>query len=78
MKRAVSPARKPDLDITYTAFVCGSGRVLPIVESIGRRVVRQIDAEGSEGRRLLARGQVRLWPTDRRGSIVRPTTKISH
>lgn len=45
----------------YTAVVTGNGRVLPIVETVGRRVLREIDPESMEGRRLLAQGRVELW-----------------
>ncbi len=44
----------------YTAAVCGDGRVLPIVERLGRRQVREIDPLSSRGRELLASGSVTL------------------
>jgi hypothetical protein len=45
----------------YQAAVLGTGEILNIVESIGRRQLRNIDPAGREGRRLLAEGQVHLW-----------------
>jgi len=45
----------------WTALVTGEGRVLPIVEKIGRRVIREIDPGSAEGSRLLAEGKVELW-----------------
>jgi hypothetical protein len=50
----------------YTAIVCGDGRILPITESIGRRLLRQIEPEGREGRELLNAGKVTLWTPDGR------------
>ena len=49
---------------SYTALVCADGRILPITESIGRRVLREIDPAGREGRALLAAGTVTLWTSD--------------
>jgi hypothetical protein len=46
---------------SYTALVCGDGRILPIVEYIGRRVIREIDPRSREGRALLESGFVALW-----------------
>ena len=59
---------------SYTAVVTGDGRVLPIVESLGRRLLREIDADSPEGRRLLAEGRVMLWADEggRSGSPLRP------
>lgn len=48
----------------YTAAVTGEGRVLPIVETVGRRVLRQISPESAEGERLLRDGRVNLWADD--------------
>jgi hypothetical protein len=45
----------------WTALVTGEGRVLPIVEKVGRRVIREIDPGSAEGSRLLAQGKVDLW-----------------
>ena len=68
MKRNHSDERPAGIDFSFTALVCGDGRILPIVESIGRRVVREIDPEGREGRRLLAQGRVKLRSVDGRTS----------
>ena len=45
----------------YTAVMTAGGRVLPIVETVGRRVLREIEADSREGARLLAEGRVELW-----------------
>lgn len=45
----------------YSAPVCGDGRILPIIESVGRRFIREIDPSSHEGRRLLGEGRVALW-----------------
>ena len=45
----------------YTAVITPGGRVLPIVETVGRRVLREIEAESREGARLLQEGRVELW-----------------
>lgn len=56
------PGRRAEpLEPTYTAVVCADGRVLPIVECLGRRVLGEIDPGSREGRELLAGGRVRLW-----------------
>lgn len=52
------------IDKTYTAVICGNGRILPIVESIGRRVLREIDPASSEGREILRSGRASLWSED--------------
>ncbi|MBI3448343.1 MAG: hypothetical protein HY049_05435 [Acidobacteria bacterium] len=56
-----APAR---IHKSYTALICADGRILPITESIGRRVLREIDPAGREGRELLASGTVTLWTSD--------------
>jgi hypothetical protein len=66
MKSHHTDERPSRIEFTFSARVCGDGRVLPIVESIGRRVVREIDPEGREGRRLLADGKVTLRSADGR------------
>jgi len=58
--RAV-PGRKGPIHRHYRAAVCGDGTILPIIESIGRRVLREIDPSSREGRLLLAAGKVALW-----------------
>lgn len=45
---------------TYRAALLGDGSVLPIEERLGRRILRTIEPESSEGRRLLGAGQVIL------------------
>lgn len=54
------------IERSYTAIVRGDGKILPIAESIGRRVLREIDPEGREGRGLLTAGKVTLWSSDGR------------
>jgi len=61
--RATFPA---GIDVSYTAVICGDGRILPIVESIGRRVLREIDPASSEGRAILRSGDASLWSEDGR------------
>ncbi|HYR69212.1 MAG TPA: hypothetical protein VER77_04970, partial [Candidatus Dormibacteraeota bacterium] len=60
----------------YTAIVCGDGRILPITETIGRRVLREIKPEGREGRKLLASGSVTLWTTDGRRYRNHPVDRL--
>jgi hypothetical protein len=45
---------------TYRAALLGDGSVLPIEERLGRRILRTIEPESAEGRRLLGAGQVIL------------------
>jgi hypothetical protein len=52
----------------YTTVMTGEGRVLPIVESVGRRVLRQIDPQSIEGRSLLGKGKVAIWSDRGRGA----------
>src|SRR5262245_1251361 len=49
---------------TYSAAVLGDGRVTPITECLGRRLLREIDPLSSEGRSLLSSGRVMLWHED--------------
>jgi len=60
----------------HTALVCGDGRVLPIVESVGRRVLREIDSESAEGRALLSSGKVALWYDDGRRFMRAPLKSV--
>src|SRR5438093_2853868 len=48
----------------HSAAVLGDGRILPIVEKLGRRVLREIDPLSPEGRSLLDSGRVTLWYDD--------------
>jgi len=50
----------------YAAAVCGDGRVLTISQMCGRRLIREIDPLSSQGRSLLAAGQVTLFYDDGR------------
>ena len=50
----------------YNAMVLGDGRILPIVESLGKKQLREIDPISSEGRKLLQAGRVRLCYDDGR------------
>ena len=52
------------LSRTYSAAVLGNGHVMPIVESIGRRQLREIDPLSREGRALLVSARVTLWHDD--------------
>ncbi len=51
----------------YSAPVSGDGRVLPILESVGRRLIREIDPASPEGQRLLESGRVALWSATKGG-----------
>ena len=42
----------------------GDGHILPIVETLGRRVIREIDPLSALGRTLLDSGRVTLWYDD--------------
>src|SRR5262245_66252985 len=48
----------------YSAAILGDGQVLPIIETLGRRMLREIDPMSSEGRSLLDEGKVTLWYDD--------------
>ena len=48
----------------YSAMVLGDGGVLPIVERVGQRVIREIEPLSREGRSLLKSGRVTLWHED--------------
>jgi len=56
---AVDPGTK-----RYASAIMGDGSILPIQESIGRRLLREIDPCCSEGRRLLIQGRVSLHAAD--------------
>lgn len=55
----------------YHAAVLGDGQVMPIIETLGRRQLREIDPLSREGRELLGAGRVDLWHDDgaRHGTI---------
>jgi hypothetical protein len=63
MSRPKQPTPKANdkIEVTLTAVVCSDGRILPIVESLGRRVLREIDPGSREGQMLLKAGKVQLW-----------------
>ncbi len=64
------PARRP-AGSSWNAFVLGDGRILPILETVGRRQIREIDPLSAEGRRLLAQGCVHLrWADGRQAGAV--------
>jgi hypothetical protein len=48
----------------YHAAVLGDGQVMPIMETLGRRLLREIDPLSREGRALLGSGCVDLWHDD--------------
>jgi hypothetical protein len=52
---------RQDVPYRYATVVSGNGAILPIVESIGRRVTSSIDPKSQRGRRLLSSGRVALW-----------------
>ena len=65
------PAAAPPA-VSYRAAELPSGRLMPIEVRIGRRLLRTIPAESTEGKRLLAGGRVeivvlRATATSRRG-----------
>lgn len=59
-----TPIRK-----TYRAVRARQGAVFPIVESVGRRVIRQIDPASKEGRNLLEKGKVTLMNGERHAAL---------
>ena len=64
------------MPLKRTAMVLGDGRVLPIVETLGRRVIREIDPLSADGRRLLAEGLVTLCWEDGLRSETRPVVDV--
>jgi hypothetical protein len=60
--RGAEPVSIPEK--RHRAAVLGDGKVFPIVETLGRRVLREIDPLSSEGRSLLDAGKVTLWFDD--------------
>jgi hypothetical protein len=52
--------RESLFDKTYRAALMGDGSVLPIEERLGRRLLRTIEPDSNEGRRLLRDGRVVL------------------
>src|SRR5678816_1344714 len=60
----------------HRAAVLGDGKVFPIVETIGRRVLREIDPLSAEGRSLLDAGRVTLWFDDGARAETAPIQKI--
>ena len=48
----------------YVAAVCGDGRITPITETLGRRLIREIDPLSHDGRALLIGGRVTLFYDD--------------
>lgn len=52
---------------TWCAMVLGDGRILPIIGSLGRRQIVEVEPASAEGRRLLNAGRVNLcWEDGRR------------
>jgi len=52
---------------TWCAMVLGDGRILPIIGSLGRRQMMEVEPASAEGRRLLNAGRVSLcWEDGRR------------
>ncbi len=54
---------------TYTAHICGDGKILQIEERIGRKHLRTIDPLSKYGRQLLNTKKVLFYMPD--GSVVR-------
>ncbi len=57
-------------------MVLGDGRIMPIVETLGRRQIREIDPLSSDGRRLLADGHVTLCWEDGQRVEARPVVDV--
>ena len=76
MGTRVRPQGRTGIRRAYRAVVCGDGRVLPIVESIGRRVIREIDPASREGRDLLTSGAVALWSDAARSARRLPVKEV--
>ncbi len=57
---------------TYTAHICGDGKILQIEERIGRKHLRAIDPLSKYGRQLLKTKKVLFYMPD--GSLVRGTS----
>jgi len=64
------------IPLTHTAMVLGDGRIMPIVETLGRRMIREIDPLSSDGRRLLADGRVALCWEDGLRFATRPVVDV--
>jgi len=64
------------MPIRRTAMVLGDGRVMPIVETLGRRLIREIDPLSANGRRLLGDGRVTLCWEDGVRMEARPVADV--
>ena len=58
MARPSAPQGSRPSRLTYVTTLLGNGEICPITERIGRRCVRRIEADSTEGRRLLQSGSV--------------------
>lgn len=64
MVRPTSPQGSRSSPVTYVTTLLGNGEICPIIERIGRRCVRRIEAGSEEGRRLLRSGCVTVLTRD--------------
>jgi len=60
----------------YSTAVMGDGRILPIQETMGHRITREIDPMSVEGRELLDAGLVTLWFEDGARVMTAPIQKV--
>ena len=73
---ATPPPAANEPPFHYAAVIYASGEIPEIVESIGRRRLRVIDPRGKEGRELLCRGRVKLWPAPGEQGKRRPVDEV--
>ena len=64
MVRPSAPRDSRPPRTTYVTTLMGNGEICPIIERIGRRCVRRIEAGSTEGRRLLRSGSVTVLTRD--------------
>jgi len=68
--------RHGDNRLHYSTAILGDGRILPIVETMGRRLIREIDPMSAEGRNLLDTGMVTLWFDDGASVMTAPIQQV--
>jgi hypothetical protein len=64
MAKPSAPRDSRPSPATYVTTLLGNGEICPIIERIGRRCVRRIEAGSTEGRRLLRSGRVTVLTRD--------------
>jgi len=64
------------MPIRRTAMVLGDGTIMPIVETLGRRLIREVDPLSAKGRRLLGDGEVTLCWEDGVRMEARPVADV--